>query len=119
MSAFSSFDLEHLTVTPTPAAFYRLSLQLLYGTAGLFALMLAWPFVVSFSRLILVGRLGGDALIWLMLGALSISASMLLFNTTRHVASLSGRQHILRGLLACALATPATVMLLMFAANPP
>jgi hypothetical protein len=117
MSGFSSFDLERLTVTPT--TFYRLSLQLLYGTAGLFALMLAWPFVVSFSRLVLVGRLGGDALIWLTLGALSISASMLLFNTTRHVSVLSVRQQVLRGLLACALATPATVMLLMFAANPP
>lgn len=97
----------------------QVSLQLLYGVAGLFALMLAWPFVVSVSRLLLMSRVGADAAIWLLLSALAIAASMLLFNTMRHVAQLSVKQQIMRSLLACGLVSPATVMLMLMTASPP
>lgn len=95
-----------------------LSLKLMYLVFGLFALMVGWPFIVSFSRLVLANHFNGDALIWLALGGMAVSSSMLFFNTMRDVATLSSKRQILRSSLATGLALPATIMLLMFASNP-
>jgi hypothetical protein len=98
---------------------HRFTLKLIFAMAGVFALMLAWPFVVSFSRLMLVGRLGWDALFWLLLGALAISSSMLAFHTMRQVVALSARQQWLRLAMMIGLALPAATVLMLFASNPP
>ena len=90
-------------------------LKLFYALLGCFALMLAWPFVVSFSRLVLAGQLNLNALLWLGLGALSISASMLLFNSMRHSEVLSVRTQIRRVVLATLLVLPSLGMLLLLA----
>lgn len=99
--------------------FQILSLKLMYLVFGLFALMVGWPFIVSFTRLVLADRLGGDALIWLALGGMAVSSSMLFFNIMRDVARISAKSQMLRGALATGLALPATTMLLLFASNPP
>lgn len=99
------------------ATLHRFSLKLVFAMAGVFTLMLAWPFVVSFSRLILVGRWSWDALFWLLLGALAISSSMLAFSTMRQVVQLSARQQWLRLALMIGLGLPAAVVLLLLASH--
>ena len=99
--------------------FQILSLKLMYLVFGLFALMVGWPFIVSFSRMVLASHWTGDTLIWLALGGMAVSSSMVFFNTMRDVAQLTAKSQCLRGALATGFALPATTMLLLFASNPP